>query len=94
MNCGVGRRHGLDPELLWLWHRPEAVAQIRPLAWEPPYAKDVALKKKKKEKSSGRAKYHLKYSFDWIKYLSILKIMSDDIILYPHGQLGKNTVFG
>ena len=34
VNCGVGCRHGLDPELLWLWCRPAAIAPIRPLAWE------------------------------------------------------------
>ena len=33
-----------DPALLWLWCRPAAVALIRPLAWEPPYAKGEALK--------------------------------------------------
>ena len=27
-----------------LWYRPAAVAQIGPLAWEPPYAKGAALK--------------------------------------------------
>ena len=39
---------------LWLWCRPAAVALIRCLAWEPPYAADAALKsqKKKKEKES------------------------------------------
>ena len=47
MSCGVGRRHGLDLVLLWLWRRPAAVAPIRPLAWELPYASGVALKKKK-----------------------------------------------
>ena len=50
MRCGVGRRHGLDPALLWLWRRPAAVALIRPLVWEPPYATGAALKKKKKDK--------------------------------------------
>ena len=30
--------------LLWLWHRPAAVAPIGPLAWEPPYAAGAALK--------------------------------------------------
>ena len=35
--------------LLWLWCRPAAVAPIRPLAWEPPYAMGAALKKKKKK---------------------------------------------
>ena len=45
MSCGVGRRHGSDLVFLWLWHRPSAVALIRPLAWESPYAKGVALKR-------------------------------------------------
>ena len=31
MSCGVGRRHGSDPSLLWLWRRPSATAPIRPL---------------------------------------------------------------
>ena len=31
-----------------LWCRPAAVAPIRPLAWEPPYAVGVTLKRKKK----------------------------------------------
>ena len=36
MSCGVGHRHGLDPTLLWLWHRLAAIAPIWPLAWELP----------------------------------------------------------
>ena len=28
MSCGVSHSHGLDPALLWLWHRPEATALI------------------------------------------------------------------
>ena len=51
MSCGVGRRHGLDPTLLWSWCRPEATAPIGPLAWEPPHAvKHGPLKKKPKNK--------------------------------------------
>ena len=34
-----------DLALLWLWYRLAAVALIRPLAWEPPYAAGVALKR-------------------------------------------------
>ena len=35
----------------WLWCRPAAVALIGPLAWQPPNATGVALKKEdKKEK--------------------------------------------
>ena len=62
MNCSVSRIRDSDPELLWLWWRPAAVALIRPLAWELPYAESAALKskkkkkkKKKKRKSSGRS---------------------------------------
>ena len=33
-----------DPVVLWLW--PAATAPIQLLAWEPPYAVCVALKKK------------------------------------------------
>ena len=46
MSCGVGHRRGSNPTLLWLWHRPTAVALIKPLAWEPPYATGAALKKR------------------------------------------------
>ena len=48
MNCGVGCKLGLDPALLWLWHRPGSTAPIRPLTWESPYATGAALEKKKK----------------------------------------------
>ena len=54
MSCGVGRRIGSDPVLLWLWRRPAATAPIQPLAWEPPYAtgvaQDMAKRPKKKKK--------------------------------------------
>ena len=39
-----------DPPLPWPWHKPAAIAPIRPLAWEPPYAMGAALKKKEKRK--------------------------------------------
>ena len=52
VSCDVGHRCSSDPVLLWLWlwHRLAAVALIQPLAWEPPYAAGVALKKKKEKK--------------------------------------------
>ena len=56
MSYGVGRRHGLDLALLWLWWRPAATAPIRPLAWEPPYAVSVALEKDKKTKKKKKKK--------------------------------------
>ena len=36
--------------ILWLWCRPEAVALIQPLAWEPPCAMGEALKSKQTNK--------------------------------------------
>ena len=47
VSCGVGRRHGSDPPLQWLWCRLVVTALIGPLAWEPPYATDAALEKTK-----------------------------------------------
>ena len=51
MSCGIGHRHGSDPELLWLWHRLVATAPIRTLAWESPDAKGAALEKAKRPKN-------------------------------------------
>ena len=52
---GVGHRCGSDLALLWLWRRPEATSPTRPLAWEPPYAMGMALKKKKEKKKDKKA---------------------------------------
>ena len=56
MSCGVGRRRGLDPMLLWLWLGPAATAPIRPLAWEPPYAAESGPRKGKETKNKKRLK--------------------------------------
>ena len=44
---------GSDPVLLWLWLKPAAVALIRRLAWEPPYASGTALEKTKRQKKKS-----------------------------------------
>ena len=49
----VGHRRSSDLALLQLWCRLEAVALIRPVAWEPTYATGLVLKRKKKEKKKG-----------------------------------------
>ena len=49
MSCGVGRRQGSDPALLWLWRKPAAVALIRLPAWEASYAAGCGPKKQKKK---------------------------------------------
>ena len=59
MSCGVSCRHGSDPELLWLWHRPAATAPIGTLAWEPPYAMGAALKKRTKRQTKSVSMKHL-----------------------------------
>ena len=48
MSCDIG----LDPSLLWLWHRPAAVAPIKPLAWALPCAVGTALKSKNETKQN------------------------------------------
>ena len=61
MSYGVGCRHGSDPALPWLWHRPVATAPIGPLAWKLPYAAGEALKGQKKTHFTGEIpeKHHL-----------------------------------
>ena len=63
MSCGVGRRHSLDLVLmwLWLWLWLEAVALIRLLAWEPPYATGAALKGQKTKKEYIPNYLHTQY---------------------------------
>ena len=48
MSCGVGCRLSSELVLLWLWRSLAAVAPIRPLALEPPYAAGAAPKKTNK----------------------------------------------
>ena len=43
-----------------LWHRLAAAAPIKPLAWEPPYAAVVALKKTKKTRHLHVVTLHTK----------------------------------
>ena len=52
MSCGVGRRCGLDPVLLWLWCRLAAEASIWPLACELLHAVGAALKNKQLKKAT------------------------------------------
>ena len=42
---------------MWLWCRPVAAAPIQPLAWEPPYAVGVALKRQEKNERAEWRKY-------------------------------------
>ena len=42
-----------DPAWLGLWCRPAATTPIGPLAWEPPYAMGVALKRQKNKQTKN-----------------------------------------
>ena len=42
--------------LLWLWRRLAARAPIRPLTWEPPYARGAAPEKTKRPKTNKKHK--------------------------------------
>ena len=81
MSCGIGRRHGLEPALLWLWWRPVATDLIGPLAWEPPYAMGAALKEKDKKQKTNKKKTtkyqkHKLSQFFLSIYIFILIILS------------------
>ena len=54
VSSGIGGRHSSDLVLLWLWCRPVAIAPIRPLAWELPYAVGAALKRQKDQKKKKK----------------------------------------
>ena len=64
MSCGIGHRRGSDLALLWLWHRPEATALIGPIAWEPPCAMVVALKRQNKTKKTQKKEKELYVTFN------------------------------
>ena len=45
--------------MLWLWRRTAAIALIRTLAWQPPYAMGVALEEtKKRPKKKNLTRIH------------------------------------
>ena len=54
---GVGRRHGLNLALLWLWRRPATVALIRPPSLETSICHRCGPKKKKKKLWDGMSVY-------------------------------------
>ena len=66
MSCGIGCRHGLDPKLPWLWRKLAATALIRPLAWEPPHATEVAQEMAKRQKNKNKIKKHEKTEWEKI----------------------------
>ena len=74
MSYGVGRRHSLEPALLWLWCRLAATAPNGPLAWELPFAVGAALKGQKTKKKT----YKTYKNVNNVKDLS-LKIQGESV---------------
>ena len=66
--------------LLWLWCRLAAVVMIGPLAWEPPYATDAALKIKK-QKNKTNPSLHTKLDFVCI---FIVKLKYSSLYVHPY----------
>ena len=56
MSCGVGRRHGSDLALLWLWDRLAATAAIRPPSLGTSICHMCGLEKQKKKRKKERKK--------------------------------------
>ena len=54
VSCGVGCRQGSEPTLLRLWCRPEGTAAVLSLAWEPPCATGVALRRKNQNQKTPK----------------------------------------
>jgi len=77
MSYGVGHRSGSDQVLLWLWCRLAAVALIRPLAWETPYAMGAALKKQNKTKEKDGGKTYI-FGIAFVLRIIILSEMFSD----------------
>ena len=76
MSCGVGRRHSLDPALLWLWCKLVAAAPLGPLSWEPPYAMGAGLGRKKKRKENHMIlSTDSEKAFDKIQHPFLIKIL-------------------
>ena len=95
MSCEVGSRHGSDPELLWLWCRPAAVAPIGPLAWETPHAVGRALKDKQTKQTkqtrsscSGSVEMNLTIIHEYVGSIPGLAQLVKDL------ALPSTTVYG
>ena len=86
MSYAVGGRRSSDPVLLWLWCRPAAAVPIQPLAWQPPYAMDTALKRPKKKKKKIKTKFsQLRHNshFDWMILCCGLVCVLEDVVQPP-----------
>ena len=100
VSCGVGSRCGSDLMWLWLWCRLAAGAPIGPLAWEPPYATGVGLKRKKKKKQRHLSKKTSRFllcliSQKQVIYLTSFAEKGENHSIHPKERtLGKKRLLG
>ena len=84
MSCGVDSRCGWDLVLLWLWHRPAAIAPIPPLAWEPPPAEHAALKRLKNSPERGHRGNLPQHNKGHISYITANTLLnSENLKAFP-----------
>ena len=93
MSHGVGRRCGSDLIFSGCAARPAAVALIGPLAWEPPYAAGVALRKTKQQQQTNslRAITHFLLSSFSINYVPCMEFSSSASLLFSSLSNPCNT---
>ena len=82
MSSGVGHRHGSDLMLLCLWHRPAAIALIKPLPCETPCATSSAPKSKNKNKKTNNKINKMKLSEQKYKLQKLSHYVTLDRPLY------------
>ena len=89
MNCSVGCMCSMDPRLLWLWCRPEAISPIQSLAWNLPYAVGEAQKEKKTKKQKKICQYQWSNSAQKKKVK--IKIWSTNYIQIKFSKIKKSN---
>ena len=86
----MDHRCGLDPTLLWLWCWPAAVAPIRPLAWEFPYATGAALKRQKRPKKKKKRKKEKKKWGQENCIIQMQRMKLDSYFFTSHNKINLN----
>ena len=92
MSCGVGRRHGWDPVLQWLWYRPEAET----LDLTPSLGTSICLKcgpeKERKKKNMSVKKTPLQ-GYGLVNLFCSVEERMLNLIILKHVSLRLNMIY-